>query len=84
MAGRPSAGTPQYRSMAKSATRGSAVMVPASPTAEDAATIARVDLLRTDPAADWRDVELQETQYEALERQQSAAALAEVLRRQRP
>jgi hypothetical protein len=54
-----------------------AVMAPAPAAAEDAATIARAaELLRTDPTAYWRDVELQEAQYEALERQESASASA--------
>jgi hypothetical protein len=50
-----------------------AVMSPAPSTEEDAATLARAhELLRTDPNAYWRDVELQETQFEALERQGTA------------
>jgi hypothetical protein len=54
-----------------------AVMSPAPSAQEDAATIARAgELLRTDPNAYWRDPELQEAQYEALERQQAAPAAA--------
>jgi hypothetical protein len=50
-----------------------AVMSPAPSAEEDAATLARAhELLRTDPNAYWRDVELQEAQYEALERQKAA------------
>jgi hypothetical protein len=50
-----------------------AVMSPAPSTDEDAATLARAhELLRTDPNAYWRDVELQEAQFEALERQGTA------------
>jgi hypothetical protein len=50
-----------------------AVMSPAPSTEEDAATLARAhELLRTDPNAYWRDPELQEAQYEALERQKAA------------
>jgi hypothetical protein len=50
-----------------------AVMSPAPSAEEDAALIARAhELLRTDPNAYWRDAELQEAQYEALERQEAA------------
>jgi hypothetical protein len=50
-----------------------AVMSPAPSAEEDAATIARAsELLRTDPNAYWRDAELQEAQFEALERQEAA------------
>jgi hypothetical protein len=52
-------------------------MSPAPSVEEDAATIARAsELLRTDPNAYWRDAELQEAQFEALERQ-GAAPMAE-------
>jgi hypothetical protein len=50
-----------------------AVLAPAPSAEEDATTITRAsELLRTDPAAYWRDAELQEAQFEALERQQAA------------
>jgi hypothetical protein len=50
-----------------------AVVSPAPSTEEDAATLARGhELLRSDPNAYWRDAELQEAQYEALERQEAA------------
>jgi len=52
-----------------------AVMSPAPTAEEDAATLARAaELLRTDPAKYWKDAELQEAQYEALERQEGAKA----------
>jgi len=52
-----------------------AVMAPAPTAEEDAATLARAaELLRTDPAKYWKDAELQEAQYEALERQEAAKA----------
>jgi hypothetical protein len=48
-------------------------MSPSPSAQEDAATIARAgELLHNDPNAYWRDVELQEAQYEALERQKAA------------
>jgi hypothetical protein len=51
-----------------------ALIAPAPSAEDDAATIARAgDLLRADPSAYWRDLELQEAQYEALERQASDA-----------
>jgi hypothetical protein len=41
----------------------------------DRAPIARAgELLRTDPTAYWRDAELQEAQYEAMERREARAA----------
>jgi hypothetical protein len=53
-----------------------AVIAPTS-AEHDAATIARAaELLRTDQAAYWRDHELQEANYEALQRRDSAAAPA--------
>ena len=54
-----------------------AIMAPTTAEA-DAATIARAtELMRTDLAAYWRDAELQEAQYEALQRQGSATAPGE-------
>src|SRR6202140_3066486 len=50
-------------------------MSPAPSTEEDAATLARAhEMLRSDPNAYWRDVELQEAQYEAMEQQGTAPA----------
>jgi hypothetical protein len=50
--------------------------ITATPTAEeDAATIERAtELLRKDPDAYWKDQELQEAQFEALERREAATA----------
>jgi hypothetical protein len=56
-----------------------AVIAPTSPE-QDAATIARAtELLRIDQAAYWRDVELRDANYEALERQERAGAPVEAL-----
>jgi hypothetical protein len=54
-----------------------AMLAPAPSPEEDAATVARADeLLRTNPDAYWRDVELQESVLEARERQEAAPAAA--------
>jgi hypothetical protein len=74
---------PEHRSAALSVygavrDQGPAAVIAPTSAEQDAATIARAtELLRTDQAAYWRDVELQEANFEALQRRESAGAAVE-------